>query len=36
MLAENMSKKPTIEEQKADNWFRRRAEPFLRGIGWDW
>jgi ubiquinone/menaquinone biosynthesis C-methylase UbiE len=28
-----MSKKPTTEEQKADKWFRNRAEPFLRSIG---
>ena len=28
-----MSKKPTVEEEKADAWFRRRAESFLRSIG---
>lgn len=33
MNAENMTKKPPTEEQKADNWFQARAEPFLRSIG---
>jgi predicted methyltransferase len=28
-----MSKNPTTDEQKADKWFRRRAEPYLRSIG---
>lgn len=28
-----MNKKPPSEEQKADNWFQARAEPFLRSIG---
>ena len=28
-----MTKKATAEEEKADMWFRRRAEPFLRSIG---
>ena len=28
-----MNKKPPTEEQKADNWFQVRAEPFLRSIG---
>jgi len=32
-LAEDMSKKPTVEEKKADMWFRCRAESFLRSIG---
>jgi len=33
MFAEDMSKTPTVEENKADTWFRYRAEPFLRSIG---
>ena len=28
-----MSKKPTVEEEKAEQWFRHRAESFLRSIG---
>ena len=33
MNTENMKKKPTTEEQKADNWFQACAESFLRRIG---
>ena len=28
-----MSKKSTVEEKKADTWFRCRAESFLRSVG---
>lgn len=28
-----MTKKATVEEEKADTWFDERAEPFLRSIG---